>query len=248
MPSVKCGFIDKIVWEALPHASCELADSIHIWRLQLSANLHLVNNMASILSVDEVVRANSYLQEKDKNRFILSRGILRLILSKYFSEHAESIRFAVGENKKPFVQSHSVSLHYNIAHAGDWVLIAVSNSPVGIDIEHINSSFDFIEILPLCFSNDEVNFIQSRESFYLLWTRKEALVKATGKGIDNDMPFVPCMDGMYEVSSEKIGSDKDWAVVSFEMGEQYVSSVVYDPVVQELFFFETYHICSSAFA
>ena len=244
MPSVQCSFIGDIVWETPPPVCYDLTDSIHVWRLQLSTNLHLVNNMASLLSPDEVTRANSYLQEKDRQRFILSRGMLRLILAKYLSEPAEHIQFSIGENKKPFVQSNSPSLQYNVAHAGDWVLIIVSNSPVGIDIEHINPVFDYSEILPVCFSSDEANFIQSRKSFYLLWTRKEALVKATGKGIDNDMLFVPCMDGIHELPAKKTGSDKNRAVVSFEIGEEYIGSIAYDIVIQELFFFETYPSCN----
>ncbi len=238
MPSVQCSFIDKVVWETLEPKNYELSDSTHIWRLQLSANITRIAFLEPLLSPDEVVRARSYLQEKDRNRFILSRGMLRSILAKYINQSAESILFSTGENNKPFVQSSTTPIHYNVSHAGDWALIAVSASPAGADIEYINQDLDYSEVLPICFSKEEISFIQSRKQFYLLWTRKESLVKATGKGIDDDLPYVPCMNGVHEALPQKIGSDRDWEVVSFEIGDEYIGSVTYDTITRGCFFFE----------
>jgi 4'-phosphopantetheinyl transferase len=164
--------------------------------------------------------------------------MLRSVLAGYMNEPPEKVQFIIGDNRKPILHSKHPELHYNIAHSGNWMVIAVSNTPVGIDIEHINPSFDHTEVLPVCFSNDEASSIQNNERFYLLWTRKESLVKATGKGLDDDLPFVPCMDGQHSVSSEKIGSDKDWSIHSFDIADGYISSFAHDPNITDLSFFD----------
>jgi len=238
MPSVECSFINNVVWETFPPTYTALADNIHVWRLQIFANLNLVKSMPALLFPDELVRTNSYLQEKDRQRFVLSRGVLRMLLSAYLGEPAANILFSVGDNKKPFVRSNNKNVHYNIAHAGGWILIAISASSVGTDIEQVNPAFDYSEILPICFSNDEAQSIENNKDFYRLWTRKEALVKATGKGIDDDLPFIPCMEGTQEAIADKIGSDKNWNISSFEIGDQYIASVAYDPSIRNISFFE----------
>jgi 4'-phosphopantetheinyl transferase len=238
VPYVKCSFIDNIVWGTCRPVFPDLSQSIHIWRLQLSANDHLVNVYESLLAPHEMIQAYSYTEEKERHRFILSKSVLRLILSKYLHEPAENIQFSFGANKKPFLRSDNTNLHYNVSHAGDWILIAISGSAVGVDIELIDTDLDYSAILPVFFSPEEAKLIQNRNDFYLLWTRKEALVKATGKGIDNDMPFIPCTNGVHEVLPEKIGSDKDWVVVSFEMTDHYIGCVAYNPIIQTILFYE----------
>ena len=237
MPSIRFNSIDNVIWGTQLRRP-PFAGSIHIWRLQLSQHLRLTDKFSELLTEDEIARSKSYLDEKDRQRFILSRGMLRSILAKYLSEPAENIRFAKDENNKPFIRIKTTEVHYNIAHAGDWVLIAVSGSPVGIDVEQIRDDLDYGEILPLCFNGDEAASIHSQKQFYKLWTRKEALVKATGKGIDNDLSFVPCMDGSHYAQREKIGSDKDWIVSSFEMTEGYTGSIACNPSAQDYLFFE----------
>ena len=241
MPAINCGHVSNVTWRKAAGHNYVISGALHIWRLQLSANLHLVNTIESILSADELVRSGGYLQEKDRQRFVLSRVMLRTILAKYLNRSAGHIEFEISECRKPSVRSVT-DLHYNVSHAGDWVLIAIAGSPVGIDIEHINQGLDYTQVLPVCFNSHEAHFIQNNadsvKQFYELWTRKESLVKATGKGLDDDMPFVPCTDGLHEALPEKIGSDKNWNVLSITPGIDYVASISFYPDVKQVLFLE----------
>jgi 4'-phosphopantetheinyl transferase len=243
MPLVHCSFLDNVVWDHQPSVSPGQAD-VHIWRLSLSAGQNFLRPAFSLLTQDERERANRYYQEKDKHRFILSRAMLRLVVSGYTSVPAQNIRFSIGPNKKPFLHG-LLDINYNVSHAGDLALIAISCGPIGVDVERIDPAYQYEEVVPGCFSYRENNFLKTvpdpRKSFYLFWTRKEALTKATAKGIDDDLKFVPSLDGLSAVMPEKLGSCDDWTVKSFHTADQYIASVAHTPAIQNIFFSETDH-------
>jgi 4'-phosphopantetheinyl transferase len=214
---------------------------VHIYRLQLSANASAVPQALPLLSAEETVRARGYFHQRDTDRFILSGAALRLILSRYIDKPAKEIVFTIGENKKPFVRA-STNTQYNISHAGDWVVIGISNEPVGVDVEMINPDYDYPAVLDVTFSPEEIRHVKDSadplNTFYLLWTRKEALVKATCKGMDDDFKLIPSLDGRHRVAAEKIGSKKEWSTNSFPIGQQHIASVAHDPAIQKISFFE----------
>ena len=155
---------------------------------------------------------------------------MRVLLSRYLDLDAKNIVFETGANKKPFVGNDiATSIHYNTTHSGNYVLIAIGQTPVGIDIENQEPMFPYQEILTHSFNRQEISCIEQAESplkmFYTLWTRKEALLKATGKGIDDDMKLTPCIDGRHVVAKSLIKSDKDWFVNSFEVDKGYTGAI-----------------------
>ncbi|MES2703279.1 MAG: 4'-phosphopantetheinyl transferase superfamily protein [Bacteroidota bacterium] len=201
--------------------------------------------MEKILTNDELHRSSRYFRDHDRHRFTLSRGLLRLVLSQYLGIPAQSIRFAIGANKKPFIEG-AATTHFNVSHAGDWALIAIASYPVGIDVEAIDEAYNYNEILDHCFSETEVQSLavsaEPRMQFYTSWTRKEALLKATEKGIDDDLAFVPSLDGAHIVSPGKIGSAHDWNVLSFPPATGYAAAVAAPAFVDAVLFFEGMNI------
>ena len=82
---------------------------------------------------------------------------------------------------KPYMPGAEVQ--YNLSDSGDRILIAVSRQAVGIDVEYVKPKFYYDTILPLNFTQEEIDFISGGDSsnrFFMLWTRKEAILKATG--------------------------------------------------------------------
>jgi 4'-phosphopantetheinyl transferase len=180
--TVNIQFLDAVTWFDETECTFQLNDEIDLWRVNISANQSNIAKLLSLLKPDEIARANRYLQEKDRTRFIVSRAALRQILGKYTNQSAADIKFSIGTNKKPYISGTNIK--YNVSHSADWVLIAIANTNVGVDTEKINPLFDFISILEDNFSKAEIDFIgQSPQNFFLLWTRKEALTKATGQGL-----------------------------------------------------------------
>jgi 4'-phosphopantetheinyl transferase len=227
MPQITYQHIDNITFNAAPQ-NYTLNNEVHIWHISIEASARLVVFAGELLSPDEKARAARYHLERDRNRFIVSRMTLRLLLEQYLDQPADAIQFRMGDNKKPFVQS-DIPFYYNVAHAGDKILIAVSDNIVGIDVEHIDRELDTTDIATTCFSTKEQEFVaasaDSVTAFYRLWTRKEALLKATGKGIDDDIVHVPALDGVHNSAKAYTGATEDMQVAGFAIGENYLGCV-----------------------
>ena len=193
-----------------------------------------------IVNKDEVERAKRYYQIKDRNRFLISRGALRSILGKYLNIAPSSVSFGFGPNKKPYIiNTGKAKLHYNLSHSGDWILIAVSASEIGADIEFIKPSFAYRDVLMDYFSTDEIKFINqqsSAERFFLLWTRKEAFVKATGKGLDSNLKLIPSLDGMH--MTDEVSPARNWFISSVKLNEQYIAALAGNINVNKVQFFD----------
>ncbi|WP_170139378.1 4'-phosphopantetheinyl transferase family protein [Larkinella arboricola] len=201
-----------------------------IFRIELVRFTAYIPVFSAWLSTDEQHRAQRYFHEKDRNRFLVTRGLLRLLLGQCIHQKPSEIQF-VTHGKKPGLPA-GCNWHYNVSHSGDWALIAVSTHPVGIDIEKIDSDFRFQDIVPEVFSPDEQRYLQkhsaARTLFYRLWTRKEALVKATGQGIDDYFKEIPSLDGTHEVEGCVLGHTDRWTVSSFSVTEGYTAAVAYE--------------------
>ena len=155
------------------------------------------------LSTDERGRARRLRFERDRARFVLGRGMLRMILSRYTGVPAEELVFAYGANGKPNLSSISSGdiLQFNVAHSDSLALYAVAREyEVGIDVERIHTTDDADEIAARFFSERENIWWRSLpehrrgEAFFNLWTRKEACLKASGDGLtEGALPRSKCV-------------------------------------------------------
>ncbi|HEV2393476.1 MAG TPA: 4'-phosphopantetheinyl transferase superfamily protein [Verrucomicrobiae bacterium] len=157
------------------------------------------------MSDDEIQRAGRFHFEQHRNRFIAGRGLLRAVLARYLCAAPKQIKFAYGTNGKPCLAKSTGgdNLEFNLAHSEDVALLAVTRTfPVGIDVERIRPMPDAAELVARFFSPRESAIFRGLPSeeqssaFFSLWTRKEALLKATGEGIGHllnqvEVSFLP---------------------------------------------------------
>lgn len=227
-PTVHISQIQNIQWLDGLNCHYALTNTNHLWRIRISTFTPQIHEFWNLLNADEQERANRYYREKDKERFIVSRASLRILLGKYLNLDANAITFQIGENKKPTVEGNT-HLHYNVSHSGDYVLIAVSPSPVGVDVELPDTNTDPDEIMQVSYSKPEINHVHQSanqlQAFYTLWTRKEALLKATAKGIDDNLKFIPSVDGLHNTMYNTIGSQNNWIVNSFKVDDEHLGSI-----------------------
>jgi len=181
-----------------------------------------IARLYTLLQPAEQQRADRYRQMADRQRYIAGRGLLRILTGLYLSQLPAEVTINVGPNQKPELPDHP-DWHINVSHAGSWVLIAVGRVPVGIDVEEYKPDFPVASLLSVTFSLDEQQHILESVDdvalFYRFWTRKEALLKATGLGVGADLPAVPCMDGNHELPAEDIGTTSAgcWTVLGFNL-------------------------------
>lgn len=168
----------------MPSALALPPDSILVFLLQAE---NCCPSEAAILSPSERLRAAAFRTSALQNLYTTAHIALRQLLSACTGTAPQDLAFTTNEWGKPAL---ACGPHFNLSHSGNKILIALSaTGPVGIDIEQIKPAPPY-EIAPEAFTPEERNLLtdtppQHRaEIFYQLWTRKEALVKAIGRGLD----------------------------------------------------------------
>lgn len=112
---------------------------------------------------------------EDKKRTLAGRLILKKIIKEIYGREDFTLFF--NENGKPMLDFCFLS----ISHSGDYAVCAVSDLPVGVDIERtggFKKRDKYMLFTPL--ESEYVNERDSENRFYTLWTRKEAYIKAKG--------------------------------------------------------------------
>ncbi len=129
-------------------------------------------------------KADKIHYEKEKHLSVGAWVLLSHALKREGLTNIPEIRFS--EKGKPFFPE-APDIHFNISHSGQWVMCAVSDSPVGCDIEKI-ASID-LNIADKYFSKQEYEFISLQpeslktDAFFRFWTLKESFLKNIGKGL-----------------------------------------------------------------
>jgi 4'-phosphopantetheinyl transferase len=154
----------------------------------LPTDAAIVEHLQTLLDADELRRAASFKNPVSKQRYIAVRGLLRRTLAEYLDRDAASLGFTTHAHGKPVLIG--TPLHFNLSHSADKLAIAVSTvGEVGVDIEQIRPRPGLEEIARRCFSSQEFSVWQATPEperqtlFYRLWTKKEAFVKAVGRGL-----------------------------------------------------------------
>jgi 4'-phosphopantetheinyl transferase len=186
-----------ITWPARSDSPRLAGDEIHVWAATLASPE--LDRLAATLSSDERDRAARFKFDKHRNRFTVGRGTLREVLAHYLKIDPSALRFGYSTNGKPELESEfaSAGIHFNLAHSEDLALIAITKiGPVGVDVECVRPVNNVDELVARFFSPREDALFQKvpepekPAAFFNLWTRKEALLKATGEGITRSLSLV----------------------------------------------------------
>lgn len=179
-------------WDAPPENLNLRQNDVHVWRVDFEQQLKNIVQFKSFLSGDELNRAERFHFEKDHNAFTITRGLLRYIISHYLAVTPQSLRFSYNNYGKPALTDvvQEKMLSFNVSHSGNLALIALApGGELGVDVEKIRLDFADLQIAKRFFSSREVATLSAlpkylqKECFFYCWTRKEAFIKAQGKGL-----------------------------------------------------------------
>jgi 4'-phosphopantetheinyl transferase len=133
-------------------------------------------------------RASRFHRRVDAERYLIAHGALRLLLADYLTCNPLALRFGTQDNGKPFLEGGG--LEFNLSHSGALALIAVARSrQVGVDVEQVRPMPDLEGVAARVCTPGEIATLAAlvephrERAFFAMWTRKEALAKATGGGI-----------------------------------------------------------------
>jgi 4'-phosphopantetheinyl transferase len=176
-----------------PLATPDLARrEIHVWCASLATYEATFERLESTLADQERERAGRFISERDRDRYIAARGILRDLLGKYLGCAPRSIEFAYGPYGKPALAAAAPrpEICFNLSHSHGLAAVAIGQErEVGIDVELIRAEFASEAIAKRYFSAREIDELSRlpaelrTEGFFLCWTRKEAYIKAKGDGL-----------------------------------------------------------------
>jgi 4'-phosphopantetheinyl transferase len=167
-------------------------DHVHLWWIRLDVPEARLRELAASLNADERERAARFRRPEDRDRFIAARGSLRTTLSRYLGMAPAAIRFTYGPHGKPALETHSgqAPLTFNLSHSRGLALLGVTlDRRIGVDVEWIRPEFATEETAVRYFAAGEVAALRSvppaerAAAFFRCWTRKEAYLKAIGKGL-----------------------------------------------------------------
>jgi 4'-phosphopantetheinyl transferase len=227
-----CSDFSEINWVA---PSYSINKSVNVWLIDVVTDSQVIEQLKNSLNEEEVRRASRFAFEKDRNQFITAHGTLRTLLSKCLEITSSEIQFKKDKNKKPQILFPLTSLKFNISHSENKILISISEVETGVDVEMIKPGMEFKELIKTYFSNTEQQKIldaaQPAETFYKYWTRKEAVLKASGIGITDELKKI-------EVSEPENDSPfaENFFITSF-MVESFYASIASAGINLKLNFF-----------
>ena len=191
--------------------------TVDIWRAHMAVPPGQVSHLSLCLDEQEQDRASRFHFDRDRDRFLIARGLLRHILAGYLDADPGRIRFGYAREGKPFLPEHR-DLHFNLSHAADQLVLGVAHGcELGVDIERVFSEGVMHEVCGTVLSRPErmafqgLDASQRRDWFVRLWTRKEAYIKADGRGMSLPLGRIDVATRPDRVRLLDDGSD-DWAL------------------------------------
>lgn len=147
--------------------------------------------LLDLLDDIERTRYGNYRRDADKQRFLTGRALIRGVAAAELGRQPRDITIdsSCFDCGKPHGKPKVEGLEVSISHSGDWVALAVTDrAPVGVDVEEVRDA-EIDGLAGIAFSPAELATFESvphadrKGAFFTYWSRKEAVVKATGKGM-----------------------------------------------------------------
>jgi len=167
---------------------------LHLWVFVGQRNSMDAIGFKEDLSSDELLKASLYRDKRDRDRFIISRGLLRRTLSLYIKKAPKKIRFGRSVLGEPFLmqapREQQIKFNLSHSHLATVIIVWANDWRVGVDIEHMGQDLDYCTIAEEVFSERERQEFLSLpktvrpEAFLNCWTRKEGFIKALGQGFN----------------------------------------------------------------
>jgi len=195
--------------------------------------------LKQILSLDELSRAGKFYFQNDQDHYIMARGLLRAILGKYLQMKPDEIQFCYGPFGKPALEdNHRKMLRFNVSHSHGLALYAVTRErKIGVDLEYIRSDISVQDIAEQFFSQREVAALHAvpendrPRAFFAAWTRKEAYLKAEGRGLSGDLkqlevvPALGCPSEFPEINGSN-QEDSPWLLMDLAVLPESAAALV----------------------
>jgi 4'-phosphopantetheinyl transferase len=197
-------------------------------KLELMGDLTFRKLLANV-SNEKQERIKKLVKTDDVQRVLLADILVRSVLANELKVSSKTIEFKTNKYGKPQLLENCF-LHFNVSHSGDWVVCAVDNEPIGIDIEKI-IPMD-LEIAAHFFADEEYKMLMAKspedrnDFFFDLWTLKESYVKAVGRGMTISLKsFAVNFLQSEEITIKSENKLTNWTLKQYNLDPEYKMSV-----------------------
>lgn len=213
------------------------SDEVHVWRASLDLDDALVREAEEVIDRDEWGRAERFLQDLQRRRYVVGRAALRALIGRYLGIAPRDVALVYGEHGKPRLASEGGGAHplrFNLSHCGGVALLAFAlGREVGVDVERPRTGLDAEGIAERFFSrreSAELRALPAAEragAFASGWTRKEAYLKGLGSGLARPLAGFSVSLGAHDpVPLEDDAAEGwGWEIRSLAPGEGYAAAL-----------------------
>jgi len=204
---------------------------VHVWRFSLAGGESRAGRLEAVLSASEKARAARFRFERDRQRFIIARAAYRGVLARYAGLPAAALPLTSVHGEKP--RSTATACAHNLSHAEGLGVVAVAaDGDIGVDLDFLNRRVNLPALARVALTPreyavwDGLPAAQQRTAFFSIWTRKEAVLKATGDR--RAFEFRDLDLGSDEAAAagavgEQLGGR--WAIETFTPAEGYCAAI-----------------------
>jgi 4'-phosphopantetheinyl transferase len=168
----------------------QIQREVHLWYTGCDAaeGTELLRSYEALLQPDERKRCGSFRVERSRRQYLVTRALVRCVLSQYCPRSPAEWRFRSNPYGRPELDPPH-GLRFNLSNCDELVVCAVADGrEVGVDAEPYSRAPTVLGIAPRVFTNEELDAlsrldaVQRPDRALLLWTLKEAYAKARGLG------------------------------------------------------------------
>jgi len=209
--------------------------SIDIWLVELKKMDKDTSSLLNILDDTEQQRYHR-LHRNHRHRYLLSHAACRNILSRYTGYTASEIQYTLNTHGKPGLINSPFT--FNLSHSHDLAIIVIgAGTEIGVDVEYIKPKPNWKKLAKRFFNTDEYSYLLQQaenhqlESFFQLWTRKEAFIKALGTGLSTPLKS---FDSSHAEQIKIDDADNCWYQKDLTLDSAYKGCVVQNTKIKKI--------------
>jgi 4'-phosphopantetheinyl transferase len=226
-------------WNPPPDRPAWPEGEVHVWRATLDWPAGSITALERSLSSDEEQRMYRFRVDDDRRRYLVGRGLLRLLLGRYLELPPYQLRFDYTPFGKPHLAAEFAhrSLQFNVSHSGKLLLIAIAaGRALGVDVEQVRADVEVGAIAAHFFSTSEQGALGKLatalqvDAFFNCWTRKEAYIKAKGDGLSLpldqfDVSLMPDEEAQLLETRPDPNEARRWRLANLDVADGYKAAL-----------------------
>lgn len=212
------------------------ANFVEIWHGDILSDELSCQTYLPLLDEYEKDKASTFSNTVLQKKYIKTRAVLRKILASYLNIEPQNLIIKTSEYGKPSLDDDSV--FFNLSHKDNQFVLAVSNvGDIGVDLEQCKNRDSISRLAEKFFSEVEILYWHSLSDelkinmFYRFWVRKEAFVKAVGRGIVlglNQCVINPDNQSRFLSIPEDYGLASNWKILDVPLNDSVCAVVTKD--------------------